>query len=287
MAAPQEQVASHASGDSLRAPLPRVEWAEELFAHSPLKKEKLRRVRAFLPTRLEGLNLLDIGGDNGVLSYKLRQLGGRWASADLIPETVRAIRSLVGDPVYEIGDGEGGLAALPKNFFDVIAVVDMLEHLEHDECFIDELETLLTEDGVVIVNVPNPKEGWLRRLRFRLGQTDEQHGHVRPGYSEDDLRRLFQGRFEITASQSYSRFCAQLVDTVINGGLHLLKAGKGGKKGTIVTEESFSGSRKNSFLLRIVSPLLRVMLLLDAIFPFTHGSMVIVRAERVRKEQHE
>ena len=67
-----------------------TEWALALFRKSVLKQAKLRRILELLhdPT---GKRNLDIGADNGVISYLLRQRGGRWSSADLDARAVASI----------------------------------------------------------------------------------------------------------------------------------------------------------------------------------------------------
>ena len=99
---------------------PRIGWVEKLYRHSPLKREKFHRIQAFLPAEMNGLHLLDIGGDNGVISYKLRELGGEWSSLDLIEEAVTSIREVVHERVYQL---QAGRIPLPDQSADVIVVV--------------------------------------------------------------------------------------------------------------------------------------------------------------------
>ena len=257
-------------------PLP---WVQQLFQNSPLKKEKFARVRAFLPVELKGLRLLDVGGDNGVISYKLRELGGEWSSVDLIDEAVISIKKVVGERVYKMEEDH---LPFDDSYFDCVAIVDMLEHLPNDRAFLGEVTRVLKPVGTLIVNVPNPKEGLLRAFRNWIGQTDEKHGHVRPGYSEEDLSSLLGDGYEIVHSTSYSRLCAQLVDTFVNGALSLLKAGKKGKKGTLVTSDTLESSGKRKLALSIIGPFLSFAVFVDRILPFTHGSMLIVKTKKLQ-----
>lgn len=252
-------------------------WVEQLYRNSPLKREKFVTISSMLPAKLPGLVLLDVGGDNGVISFKLRQLGGEWSSVDVIPEAVEAIRKVVGERVFQMGESHLPFA---DEMFDGIVIVDMLEHLIDDQAFVAELTRVLKPGGFLVVNVPNPKEGLLRKFRFAIGQTDEKHGHVRPGYTVEQLKDLLGEPFFIERSRSYSRLFSQLVDTVVNGGLALLKAGKKGKKGTLVTSEVFQASRKNSMLLKIIGPFLSFAVLLDRLFPVTHGNTLVAFARK-------
>ena len=59
----------------------------KLYDKSVMKKAKLRAIEGLLGPS-EGKVSLDIGADNGVLSYLLRKRGGTWHSADLDSSTV-------------------------------------------------------------------------------------------------------------------------------------------------------------------------------------------------------
>ncbi|MGA1192377.1 MAG: class I SAM-dependent methyltransferase, partial [Bdellovibrionota bacterium] len=253
-------------------------FVDQIYNNSPLKREKFRWLRQLLPQDLSGKELVDIGGDSGVISYKLRELGGTWTSADLIDTAVESIRSVVGERVFKLEEGKLPLA---DNSMDYVLIVDMLEHLEDDVGFLRETLRVLRNDGELIVNVPNPKEGALRRFRFWIGQTDEAHGHLRPGYTLEQLETLLSKDFQIIEAKSYSRLFTQLIDTIINAGLSLLKAGKGGAKGKLVTATTFQQSKKNAFLLTVLGPIFSVALFLDALLPCTHGGMLIVKARKI------
>jgi SAM-dependent methyltransferase len=225
----------------------------------------------------QGRASLDVGSDNGVISLLLRELGGRWDSADLIPDTVAAIKALVGEHVSLVGED---LFPYQNEIFDQVLIVDFLEHITQDKACVRELSRILKPGGVLVVNVPNPKEGLLRRIRFALGQTDEAHGHVRPGYTLRQLEELLAPAFTIERSQSYARIFSELIDTAIVGGLDLLKGGKRGKKGKVVTASDLSKMQKSFRLYRAISPILRLFMFLDQLVPFLHGNMLIVRARK-------
>ena len=200
---------------------PQQEWALKLFRKSPLKQKKFSMLRQYCGDT-EHLNCLDIGSDNGVISLLLRQRGGIWHSADLIPETVASIRQLVGDRVEQIS---GLKTPYNDDQFDLVVIVDFLEHIESDHEFVRELFRIIRPGGTLIVNVPNPKEGWFRRLKTALGQTDEAHGHVRPGYTLPALEELLAECFEVECSEGYSRFFSDAIDTLITFALEVLKRG--------------------------------------------------------------
>ena len=85
-----------------------TDWGVALFRKSVLKQAKFRRILELLDDPAGKVNV-DIGADNGVISYLLRQRGGRWSSADLDQRAVASIRQLVRTDVYQL---DGAPAAI-------------------------------------------------------------------------------------------------------------------------------------------------------------------------------
>lgn len=259
-------------------------WSVQLFDRSVLKQRKLKEVTALLgPTA--GLDCLDIGSDNGIISYLLRQRGGRWASADLDDQSVAAIRALVGSEVYRL---DGPHLPFDENQFDRIALVDCLEHLADDAAFVREVFRVVRPGGWVVINVPHHKPGLLRRIRYALGQTDEKHGHVRPGYTIASLRALLGSDFTLETAHTYSGFFSELIDAVIVFAVSWLKRRKGesSKKGLLVTGQDMQAYQKMFKLYSLLYPLVWGIARLDTLLSFTTGYMLIGRA-RVNKTHQE
>jgi SAM-dependent methyltransferase len=252
-----------------------ADWAVKLFRKSVLKQRKLEEISALLgDTR--GLRCLDLGSDNGVVSLLLRREGGRWASGDLIPETVASIRSLVETDVHEV---RGDALPFPDAEFDRVVVVDMLEHVPDDAAFARELARITKPGGRLIVNTPHLKTTALRKLRHGLGQTDEKHGHLRPGYTPDDLRRLLEPAFTLGEAHTYSRFFSELVDTAINVGVEKVGGKKSSAKGMVVTGQDLAKNRKMFKAYSAAYPAVWAVSRLDALVPAT-GYMLIASATR-------
>ncbi|MBN1917522.1 MAG: class I SAM-dependent methyltransferase [Verrucomicrobia bacterium] len=252
------------------------EWALRLYRKSVLKQAKFKRFSRALGD-VNGKRCLDIGADNGVLSLLFRQLGGSWASADLDPETVEAIRSLVATDVHLI-DGEK--TPFGDAEFDVVAIVDFLEHVRTDAEFTRECARIIKPGGTLIVNVPCVRR-WsvLEPLKRKLGLTDEEHGHVREGYTLDGLRALLALHFEVTSARTYNRFFSECVDVAVRFASRKKKGGRTGAKGTVMTASDLAASKKALRLYSLLYPFFWLLARLDVLVP-ARGMHMIVSGRR-------
>ncbi len=252
------------------------DWALALFRRSVLKQRKLAElVRSLGPT--DGLRCLDLGSDNGVVSLRLRERGGSWASGDLTQEAVSSIRSLVSDDVHLV---RGDRLPFPDGAFDLVAVVDMLEHVPDETAFARELARVTRPGGRLVVNTPQLKRTLLRRLRRAIGQTDEKHGHLRPGYTPERLRELLAPAFALEGHRTYSRFFSEAVDTALNWGVERL--GKASSaKGMVVTGDDLARHRKAFRTYSLIYPFVWAISRLDALVP---ASGYLLIASLVRRE---
>jgi ubiquinone/menaquinone biosynthesis C-methylase UbiE len=251
-------------------------WAVWLFNKSVLKQEKFRQIITMLGAT-EGLHCLDLGSDNGVISYLLRQRGGTWKSADVDPRSVRAMHDLVQTDVFQLA---GETTPFSENEFDRVVVVDLLEHVQDDAALLAELYRILKPDGTLIVNVPHIKEGFLSNLRLRLGLTDEEHGHVRPGYTVPMIEGLFSGRFQAESHRTYTKFFSKLLDSLL---VYAMARAKGFKRqksqarGVLVTDQEIQEYGTMFRMYGLIYPLFWLLSKLDNLVPYS-GYMLIVKA---------
>jgi len=251
-----------------------AEMALRLFDKSVLKRRKFREVTALLGDP-SSWRCLDVGGDNGVISYLLRGMGGKWSSADLNPQTVSAIRSLVGDEVYLLN---GAVLPFSDATFDKVAIVDYLEHIHDDAGLVAELHRAMRPGGTLILNVPHLKRSPLRAFRHLIGQTDAKHGHVRPGYTPEAIRALLGDRFTVESAHTYSKFFSELIDTLIVFAVTTLKRGGHTNKGLVVTGSDLQANKSMFRLYSLIYPVVWAVSKLDALVPAS-GYMLIVKAK--------
>jgi SAM-dependent methyltransferase len=255
-----------------------ADWALALYGKSVLKQAKFRQIESLIDDPA-GRRNLDVGADNGVISYLLRRRGGEWRSADLDPRAVASIRELVGSEVYQL---DGARTPFADRAFDQVIIVDYLEHIPDDRAFAQELARILVPGGILVVNVPHLQPGSpLNRFRHRIGLTDAWHGHLRPGYTVEGLREVLGPRFAIERAVTYSRFGSELVDTALNGMYEAMRKRSGGvssSKGTVVTAADVGRHRKQLRLLSLLYPALKLTASTDRLMPWQPGHKLIVRA---------
>jgi SAM-dependent methyltransferase len=167
----------------------------------------------------------------------------------------------------------------PDAAFDRVAVVDMLEHVPDETAFARELARVTKPGGSLVLNTPHLKRTLLRRVRHGLGQTDEKHGHLRPGYTAQRLRELLAPGFELERQRTYSRFFSEAVDTALNWGMERLGK-RSSVKGMVVTGDDLARHRKMFRAYSAIYPAVASLSALDALLPWASGYMLIATATR-------
>lgn len=252
-------------------------WHIALFNKSVLKQNKFKEIDTFLGNP-EGLHCLDIGSDNGVVSYLLRKKGGIWKSADLDPVAVSSIQNLVGTDVFQI---DGSKTPFAENEFDKIVIVDFLEHIPDDRAFLNEAFRILRPDGELIINAPHLRNTPLRKFRLAVGQTDEKHGHLRPGYTVPQLASMLGDKFTVVSHNTYSKFFSELIDIFVTFSYGLLKGEEASvsQKGVLVTGGDMKKYKKQFLVYSVLYPFFWSFSKLDNLLSPDSGYMLILKAK--------
>ncbi len=158
--------------------------------------KELRRLGLWRPA---SLTVLDAGGGEGSFCYFMARKFPRWRvvlgdNAASTLERAAAIRQAL--RLENLDLREMNLLDLGEHeAYDLIVCSDVLEHIEEDQRVVGNLAAALKPGGYLVVtspSVPQPKHlplvAWREK---RIGFTPEDYGHVRQGYGEADLERIF------------------------------------------------------------------------------------------------
>jgi len=260
-------------------------WQLRIIDKSLKKKEKLRYLVAGMSLG-PGAVALDLGCAQGMLSYYLRRRGGSWVSADQDLTNLKTTQGLVGTNLVQVGP-----VSLPfwGRAFDLVVLPDYLEHVADDDGLLAELRRVLKPGGGLIVVVPQTgKFHILHRLKATLGMKLEFYGHMREGYSLNDLSAKLGGAgFRPTAHKTYAKFFSEFFELVLN--FFYIKflapdTTESLRDGHIrpTTAGEFSSRRGAFNLYSIVYPFVWLASQLDHLLFFLQGYSLIVWARKDR-----
>ena len=102
-----------------------------------------------------GLRVLELGSGPGAVTRILHQKGCRVTAIDLDTESLELCRSFCERVIQADLTQEDSLQAVTGEHFDVIVMADILEHLPNPKRILDGLAPLLTNNGYVMLSLPN------------------------------------------------------------------------------------------------------------------------------------
>jgi SAM-dependent methyltransferase len=145
--------------------------------------------------------ILDVGCNTGPMLIPLRRRGYDVTGIDISLDDVRqAERYLDGQelPSDRLSVADGTRLPFRDHSFDLILLVDILEHTDYPEQIVAQVRRLLTADGLVVATVPwayHPyvRFTWLRKLLSSRTTIDE---HPDAPFRLEMLQALFPSDFE-------------------------------------------------------------------------------------------
>ncbi len=258
-------------------------WQIELFKYSYMKKEKVNLIKRSLKKIDNNSKVIDIGCRQGVVSYFIRELGGKWLHCDTEMETLKTASSILKKNIVRIGE------SLPfkRESADYVFSLDILEHLDNDKALLNEINGVLKSGGKIIISTPiSGKFFLLNKIKLLFGMKPEVYGHKREGYSLKKLNKMVEDSgFKVLKSTTYSKFFTELVELSLN--IIFVKFIKGKKKSQLRTgsispesEDELKGNKKIYFLYKVIYPFFRIVTLLDRLLFFKTGYATFIIAEK-------
>jgi len=257
-------------------------WQLKMFHRSIKKQQKLKALLDLLgDTNGKKCLLVTNGDNNGALNWYFREHGGDWTWADVSGENNDQIAQLLGEPVHAYKENRFQGA---DGQFDCAVSIDVLEHLEKDQPFLEEMKRVLKPNGMAVVTVPNGDDKLLaNQIRWKLGMKPEVYGHTRAGYTIAELSdSISRAGLKPKNTGGYSRFATEMIELVINFGyVRVLAKKSGGAQPGHIAPVSSGELKTHGMAYKVYSllfPILWAVSLLDSIFPARTNNAVIVTA---------
>jgi ubiquinone/menaquinone biosynthesis C-methylase UbiE len=156
-------------------------------------REKIRALASLIPNQEAG-EVLDVGGGRSTLCSLLFP-NAQVTNLERDPEVARIWPWM--QTSVRLVPGSATDIPFPSETFDCVTALDVLEHIPDDGKAAAELARVLKPGGYLIVSTPtehfrHPYYKWPFGLFcYTEQEVWEQWGHVRRGYTEEEVIRLF------------------------------------------------------------------------------------------------
>lgn len=187
-------------------------YQHRLGGHDPHTYVRWRAISEYL--QMTSGEVLDVGCGDGLFTNELAvtrpamRLTGIDVSPQGISDAERMKRHLGLDNVTFMAADVSAVDTFPDRRFDLVMVLDVLEHLRDPAALIQTVARLLKADGTLLVSVPTPNyPKWFGR------QFHEAVGHLRDGFWKEDVEALLDGTSLVVTEHRYygllpsSAFC--------------------------------------------------------------------------------
>ena len=152
-----------------------VEWYDYMGHQPPvtgfLERRLARTFRALEPFRKNG-RLLDVGPGGGDFLSAAQARGWDPYATEISPSCCRQLEPILGDRLFK---GELPSALFQQGFFDVVVMIEVLEHLAHPADYVRAAARLLRPGGCLYLTTPNLHGASGRLWGFRWRVVGDEH----------------------------------------------------------------------------------------------------------------
>lgn len=158
-----------------------------------------RNVFSLIPEGSQFKQILDAGSGTGVFAFELarRYKEAMITGVDLEDRAINISNYIAEKLKFEnINFRRSSIEDMKeKNMYDLIICVDILEHIENDIRAIENLYSLLSSKGTLVLHIPAL---YRRYPVFKKKINFDVPTHVRPGYRVEEIQsKVLQNRFVI------------------------------------------------------------------------------------------
>ncbi|MEO9634494.1 MAG: bifunctional 2-polyprenyl-6-hydroxyphenol methylase/3-demethylubiquinol 3-O-methyltransferase UbiG [Parasphingorhabdus sp.] len=104
---------------------------------------------------LTGKKALDVGCGAGLLCEPLARLGARVTGLDAAPENIAVAKAHAEPQRLDIDYRNEAVEDFGDTGFDLVTSLEVLEHVDDPQAFVDGLAGCLADDGLMIMSTPN------------------------------------------------------------------------------------------------------------------------------------
>jgi ubiquinone/menaquinone biosynthesis C-methylase UbiE len=136
-----------------------------------------------------GARIFDVGGHDGFISHRLMKL---IPGLDItVIDTDNSALQTAKEQDLQAVQASALHLPIEDNYLDVILCLDLIEHLEEEQLLMQEISRALKDGGKLILTTPSQNGVSFPCLsKAKNAKIARDWGHVRDGYSLEQIRRL-------------------------------------------------------------------------------------------------
>jgi len=141
-----------------------------------LHSKRLKLIQNTLGLPAENIYILDIGCSSGNFLKSARKLGFNIEGVEPAPAAVATARSY-GFKIYE---GEIEHKEIPKNYFNVLTLFEVIEHLNNPLLLLKQCKDILKPGGILVIGTGNT-DSWTQKVKsnnWEYYDINKHGGHI-------------------------------------------------------------------------------------------------------------